>query len=51
MKGERGGFRGVQHEQRFQEGPEGDPYKSARKPRSATIRCSGSWRPSPTAKA
>lgn len=38
MKGERGGFRGVQHEQRFQEGQEEDPYKSARKPPEPT-RC------------
>jgi NMD protein affecting ribosome stability and mRNA decay len=31
MKGERGGFRGVRHEQRF-EGLEKDPYKEAGKP-------------------
>lgn len=37
MKGERGGFRGVSHEQRF-EGLEKDPYKGARKPPEPT-RC------------
>lgn len=37
MKGERGGFRGVRHEQRF-EGLEKDPYKAGRKPPEPT-RC------------
>jgi hypothetical protein len=39
MKGERGGFRGVRHEQRF-EGLEKDAYKPGRKP-AGPSRCRG----------